>query len=401
MIYLEGGSLLYPEGRLEAAAVVIHAGRIQAAGLRSQIPPPAGAARLSTDGLLLSPGWIDLQINGGFGCDFTAQPDSIWQVGARLPEHGVASFLPTIITSPPAVVQAALQALHDGPPPGYRGALPLGLHVEGPFLNPQKRGAHNPDYLRPPDLELARGWLAHSAAHNAAQGAAHRAAISGVRLVTLAPELPGALEVIRFLVQQGVAASAGHSQASWEQAQAGFDAGITCGTHLFNTMPPLDHRVPGLAAALLTDPRVRFGIIMDGIHVHPGAAALAWQAAANRLFLVTDAMSALGMPAGEYSLGELQVIVDDTSARLPDGRLAGSILRMEQAVRNLVRFTGCGLEQACAAASSTPAQVIGEQARGRIAPGMRADLTLLSADFQVAATMVGGEIVFQRDDLWE
>jgi N-acetylglucosamine-6-phosphate deacetylase len=389
MIYLEGGSLLYPEGRLEEAAVVIHAGRIQAVGLRSQIPPPEEATRLSTEGLLLSPGWIDLQLNGGFGFDFTAQPESIWQVGARLPEHGVTAFLPTIITSPPAVVQAALQALHDGPPPGYRGALPLGLHVEGPFLNPQKRGAHNPDYLRPPDLELARGWCPHSGAH------------SGVRLVTLAPELPGALEVIHFLAQQGITASAGHSQASWEQAQAGFDAGITCGTHLFNTMPPLDHRAPGLAAALLTDPRVRFGIIVDGIHVHPGAAALAWQAAANRLFLVTDAMTALGMPAGEYSLGELQVIVDDTSARLPDGRLAGSILRMDQAVHNLVQFTGCALEKACAAASSTPAQVIGEQARGRIAPGMRADLTLLSADFQVAATMVGGEIVFQKDDLWE
>lgn len=391
LYYLEGGTLLYLDERLEDAAVVIQDGRIRAAGPRLETPPPAGARRLPARGLLLSPGWIDLQINGAFGIDFThslhsSQPASIWQVGRRLPEHGVTAFLPTIITSPPETIRAAQQALRDGPPAGYRGAVPLGLHVEGPFLNPDKRGAHNPAHLRLPDLEMAQGWSAKN----------------GVRLVTLAPELPGVLEMTRFLVQQGVTVSAGHSQASWEQAQAGFEAGLTCGTHLFNAMPPLDHRAPGLVGALLTHPGVQFGVILDGIHIHAGAAALAWRSAgAGRLFLVTDAMAALGMPPGEYVLGELEVVVDDTSARLQDGRLAGSILRLDQAVRNLLRFTGCTLEQACAAASNTPAGVIGESGRGQIAPGSCADLTLLTPELEIAATFVGGEIVFKRENLWD
>lgn len=385
MLFLEGCTLLNPDGHLKDAAAVIEGGRIRAVGSRLETPPPLGAKRLLCRDLLLSPGWIDLQINGGFGFDFTAQPESIWQVGARLPEHGVTAFLPTIITSPPTALQAAMQALRAGPPAGYRGALPLGLHVEGPFLNPEKRGAHNPAHLRLPSLELAKDWLPQN----------------GVRLVTLAPELPGALEVIRFLAQQGVAVSAGHSQASWEQAQAAIEAGVTCGTHLFNAMPPLDHRSPGLAAALLTDRRVCFGIILDGIHVHPGAAALAWRAAGKRLFLVTDAMAALGMDPGEYVLGDLAVVVDETTARLRDGRLAGSILGMDQAVRNLAEYCGCAPEQACAAASTAPASVIGESWRGHIAPGARADLTILTPDLQVVATFVGGEIVFMKGNLWD
>jgi len=382
MIYFQNVRILTPHERLPDGAVLTQQGQVEALGERSRIVCPLGAEIVDGRGGYLVPGWIDVQINGGFGWDFTSDPISIWEVGKRLPQHGVTAFLPTIITSPPGTVRAAQDVLLQGPPPGYLGAIPLGLHVEGPFLNPAKRGAHNPQYLRPPSLEWVQGWSPQT----------------GIRLVTLAPELPGALEVVRALVGQSVTVSAGHSQASWEQAQQGFQAGVTCGTHLFNAMPPLDHRNPGLIAAILANPGVYFGMILDGIHVHPAMASLAWRAAgAGRLVLVTDAMAALGMPPGEFELSDMEVVVDATSARLKDGRLAGSILQMDQAVRNLMQFTGCSPEEAVAAASANLARLLGETGqRGQIAPGVRADLTLLSQDFQVEATWVAGELTYRR-----
>ena len=253
----------------------------------------------------------------------------------------------------------------------------MGLHLEGPFLNPARRGAHNPAHLRAPDLQTITGWSVEQY----------------VRLVTLAPELPGALDVIRALVGRGVVVSAGHSLATHAEALAGFEAGITCGTHLFNAMPPLEHRAPGLAGALLADERATVGLIPDGLHLHPSVVALAWQAkGARRVNLVTDAMAALGMPPGRYPLGDWEVTVDDTSARLADGRLAGSLLSLDQAVRNFIAFTGCSLSDALATVTTVPAHLLGLADRGQIAPGFIADLTLLTPDVHVAGTIVGGQI---------
>jgi N-acetylglucosamine-6-phosphate deacetylase len=332
--------------------------------------------------LIAAPGYIDLQLNGAFGFDFTAEPGSIWEVAARLPRYGVTAFLPTIITAPLETAARAQDALRRGPPAGFAGALPLGLHLEGPFLNPARRGAHNPEHLRLPSLEAVETWSPGD----------------GVRLVTLAPELPGALAVTRRLRERGVVVSAGHSLATLAEARAGFEAGITAGTHLFNAMPPLDHREPGLAGALLADPRATFGLIADGVHVHPAMAALAWRAGGpNRLALVTDAMAALGRPPGDYRLGDRMVRVDETSARLADGRLAGSILSLDQAVRNLIRFTGCAPAEAIRAATEAPARLLGLPGeRGRIAPGAVADLVLLTPELQVAATLVAGEVLWER-----
>jgi N-acetylglucosamine-6-phosphate deacetylase len=251
--------------------------------------------------------------------------------------------------------------------------------LEGPFLNPNKCGAHNPAHLRQPKFTAVNGWTRER----------------GIALVTLAPELPAALELIKCLCAQGIVVSAGHSTASYEEALAGFEAGITYGTHLFNAMPTLQHRAPGLVAALLTDPRPTVGLIPDGIHLHPAMVKLVWQTIGpNRINVVSDAMAALGMQPGTYQLGDFAVTVDDTSARLVDGRLAGSTLSMDQALRNLIRYTGCPLAEALTTITTVPAQVLSLPNRGHIAPGYIADLVLLDSKLNVVKTIVNGEVVY-------
>ena len=218
-----------------------------------------------------------------------------------------------------------------------------------------------------------------------------------MRLVTLAPELPGALETIAALARQGVTVSAGHSLATRAEAEAGIAAGIRMGTHLFNAMPAMEHRTANLTGVLLTDDRVGFGLIADGIHIDPLMVKLAWQLKGGRGFvLVTDAMAALGMPPGGSRLGGYDVMVDESSARLADGTLAGSILTEDAALRNLMCFTGCTLAQAAETITGMPAQLLGLRDRGQLQPGMRADLVLLDADHAVLATWVGGELAFDR-----
>lgn len=374
MLHIHHATLLTPEESISGAAVLIEAGRITAIG---DVPCPPGAQTIDAGGLLLAPGFIDLQLNGAFGFDFTSNPNTIWDAAARITRYGVTSFLPTLISSPPEAVLAAQEALRP-PPPNFRGATPLGLHLEGPFLNPARRGAHNPAHLRRPDLDTISGWSRDS----------------GVLLVTLAPELSAPnLDPVKCLRDQGVVVSAGHSAATFEQSLAAFDAGVTYATHLFNAMPPLEHRSPGLVGAALADPRVTVGLIPDSVHLHPVIVKLIWQSKGpTRISVVTDAIAALGMPPGRYSLAGFTADVDETSARLADGRLAGSILRMDQAVRNLIAFTGCSIAEAVATVTSVPAQLLGLADRGRIAPGFVADLVLLDADLQVALTIIRGQI---------
>ena len=372
MLYIHGGRRAAEPAGAAELAVLIEDGTVLATGRGSELACPPGAERLDAGGRLIAPGFIDLQLNGAFGLDFTAAPETLWEVGRRLPRFGVTAFLPTIITSPLATVAAAQRVIQAGPPPGYAGAWPLGLHLEGPFLNPAKRGAHDASLMRLPTLPEVADW----------------SPAQGVRLVTLAPELPGALEVIAALSARGVLVSAGHSMADYDQARAGLDAGARYGTHLFNAMPPLDHRAPGLAAALLTDGRAVTGLIPDGIHVHPAIVDLIWRSKGpGRVSVVTDAMAALGHPPGRYRLGAAEVIVDETSARLADGRLAGSILSLDQAVRNLIQFTRCSAAEAIDSVTAVPA--------GALRAGARADLVLLTADLQVSTTIVDGRVAWQ------
>jgi N-acetylglucosamine-6-phosphate deacetylase len=347
-----------------------------------QVTQPLGAKIVDARGLLISPGWIDLQVNGGFGHDFTQDPESLWDVAAELPRFGTTSFLATIISAPPAAYERAMEVWLKGPPAGWHGAEPLGLHFEGPFLNLGKKGAHNPSALRAPDMRLIEDWLVEK----------------GLRLVTLAPELPGALDMIKELRRRGIVISAGHSLASYEQAMAAFETGVSCGTHLYNAMPALEHRSPGLTGALLAHPQAIAGVIADNIHVHPAMLKLAWQAKGSKgLALVSDAMAALGMPPGEYQLADQEVTVDETTARLSDGTLAGSILTQDAALRNLMEVSGAPIADVIPTVSSTPAALLNLQSKGVIRPGSDADLTLVTPQGHVVMTITRGQIVYNTE----
>ena len=367
-----------PASTGEAASVLISEGRIQAILPAEEALAAAPRARvIQAEGLVLAPGLIDLQINGGFGYDFTEEPASIWKVAEKLPQYGVTTFLPTVITSPLETIQKALAVFQAGSPQGFWGALPLGLHLEGPFLNPARKGAHNPNYLRLPQPELVAGW----------------SPAQGVRLVTLAPELPGGTETIRALRAQGVVVSAGHSMATFDQALAAFEAGVSYGTHLFNAMPPLEHRSPNLAGALLTTPGLAVGLIVDGVHAHPAITRLVWKMkGAGEITLVTDAMAALGMEDGLYRLGGFDITVHQGAARLPNGVLAGSIVQPDEEIRNLMAMTGCSLGEALPTFTSTPARVLGLTDRGRIEVGCVADLVLFTPDGHVHNTLIQGKM---------
>jgi N-acetylglucosamine-6-phosphate deacetylase len=376
MIYIHNATLYTPAGRLDHGAMLISGDTISAVGREGDLHCPANTQIIDAKGQSLVPGFIDLQINGAFGMDFTSHPETIWQVGERLTHFGVTCFLPTIISSPLETVQKAQAVLRKGPPIGYRGSRVIGLHLEGPYLNIEKLGAHNPAYLRLPEHEVYDHW----------------SPANFVRMVTLAPELPGAIAAIECVVKHGVVASAGHSKADLVQSQAGFEAGIRYGTHIFNAMPPFDHRRPGLAGALLTDNRLICGMIVDGNHLHPLTVKLAWQIlGSQRTNLVTDAMAAVGMPVGEYQLAGRTVKVDDSTARLEDGTLAGSLLSLDQALRNLVEFTGCSLEDAICAVTQVPARLLQLDASlGNLKVGAKADLVFLDSDLQVTGVWLNG-----------
>ena len=330
---------------------------------------------LDATGLTVAPGFIDVQVNGAFGHDFTTDPESIWTAAARLPETGVTAFLPTVITAPDGTVQAAQAALQHRPD-GFLGAEPLGLHLEGPMISYERRGAHPAQYL-------------------ARQASAHNwDPASGVAMVTLAPELPGALDATRTLTDRGVVVSLGHSNATSAEAEAGADAGATFGTHLFNAMSLPTRSEPGLAGFLLTDPRLFFGVINDDVHLHRRLIQLMSAAAGDRMVLITDAIAAMGIGDGTYRLGSLDVTVQGMVASRADGGLAGSVLRIDQAVRNLVEITGCTIEAAVATVTAHPAALLHLTDRGSLQTGHRADVVLLDPDTQVVATIAAGHIAY-------
>ena len=287
---------------------------------------------------------IDLQVNGAGGIDLTSEPERVWEVGEILTRFGASAFLPTLVSASFDIVDRARGTYLEGPPPHYHGATVLGWHVEGPFIAPSRAGAHAPESLRDPDPGVVRDW----------------SPATGVRVVTLAPELPGALDVVEKLLANGVVVSAGHSAATFEEATRGFDAGIRMATHLFNAMAPLDHREPGLVGAALLDDRVTVGLLLDGLHVAPAMVALVRRVVGpDRLLAVSDAIEALGMPPGRHSLAGREVIVDESSARLESGVLAGCVIGIEEGVANLAAYAGISIDDALRAATVVPARLLG------------------------------------------
>ncbi len=339
------------------------------------------AGAIDARGLIVGPGFIDTQINGGYGHDLTTDPGSMWQLGPKLTRHGVTAFLPTIISSPSSGTDAAIDAL-DRRPPDYVGAEPLGLHFEGPMLSTLRPGAHPIAHLLDPNLDMVARWSRDA----------------GVALVTIAPELPAATTVITALAQRDVTVAAGHTEATADDAEIAIGAGVTMVTHLFNAMAPLGHREPNLAGVALADHRLAVGLIADGVHVDPLVIATIWKAKGpTGLALVTDAVAPMGLGPGRYKLAESTICADDRSARTKDGVLAGSILTMDQAVRNLIRFTNCEVREALATVTTTPARLIDEPSLARLEAGARADLVLLDTDLNVQITICGGRIAYVAD----
>ena len=327
------------------------------------------------------PGLLDIQINGAFGDDF-ADPGARMDVICRdMPRFGVTGFVPTIVTSAPKVYGPALANLAPRSRAGE--AAVLGVHIEGPYISPAHKGTHDPAQLRLPDIREAATWL---------EG-------GSVLWFTLAPELPGALELIEFLVRNDVRVSMGHTDATWEQAHAAADAGATMATHLFNAMRPFRHRDPGVAGFALANP-LRADFIADGNHIAFETIRLMARAKApDDLILVTDALAGLGMPPGRYWLGGREYVSDGTCGRLPDGTLSGSLLPLNRALRNLVVECGFEAPAAIACVTTNPARALGlEKELGRVEVGRTADLTVVDEDWDVRATIVRGSLAYEAGD---
>jgi N-acetylglucosamine-6-phosphate deacetylase len=320
----------------------------------------------------LVPGFVDLQVNGIDDVDVTdAEGDDWARLDGLLLAQGVTSWCPTLVTMPLAAYAGPLAriAAASRRPPAGRPHI-AGAHLEGPFLGGAP-GAHRREHLSP--IELA--WLADVP--------------DVVKIVTLAPELPDATEAIALLAERGVLVSLGHTTATFDQVLAAADAGARLVTHLYNGMPGLHHRHPGIVGAALTDPRLATSLIADLVHVHPAAVRIAFAAKADQAVLVTDAV-AWNRP---NHAGQAIEVGPDGAPRLPDGTLAGSALTMDAAVRNVVHAAGVAVEHAVVAASTTPARLLGLSDRGTIAPGRRADLVALTPALEVEAVWVGGELV--------
>ena len=349
------------DGRLVPGDVALDGDRIGAVGLEG--PNGRGIA---------VPGFVDLQVNGFAGIDFLGtDADGYAAAGEALLESGVTAYLPTFITTEEHDLVSALRTV---PTAEQRGPRILGVHLEGPFLSPLRLGTHGLPARRDPDPALLERLLA----------------AGPVRLMTLAPELPGALELIDLLLERGVTVSLGHSDATAAEAHAAFDRGVRTVTHVFNAMRPLAHRDPGIVGAALARPDVVVQAIIDGVHLDPDIVRLLWRLAGGRLALVTDAIAGAGLGDGTYALGEIEIVVADDVVRREDGVLAGSALTMAEAVRNLVALD-VPFERALEAATSVPARVIAEPLLGRIAVGGVADVVVLDDDLEVVRTVVGGE----------
>jgi N-acetylglucosamine-6-phosphate deacetylase len=364
------------DGSFELGAVVVERGRIVAVDLG---PGPGDLPDVVLEAPFVSPGFLDLQINGAFGVEVGESASAIDHIAAHLPRTGVTGFLPTLVSSAPEVYPKLLQAFLSSR--DAEGATPLGLHLEGPFLSTARAGAHRVEAIVGAPGDLYEALVGRDA----------------LRLVTLAPEAPGALERIRRLRSEGVVVSLGHTDATYDEFVAGIDAGATLVTHLYSAMSGFGHRAPGSVGAALVDERVTVGLIADGVHCHPAAVRLAVQAkGAEHVVLVTDAIAGAGMEPGVYKLDGQDIFVDDSLARLPNGRLAGSVLTLDQAVRNAARWSGVGAANACRMASEVPARILGLSAKGRIAKGADADLVFLDPDLNVLETLRAGRSLFKR-----
>ena len=372
---------LTPLQRIDDAAIVINDGVIEQIAPRSAVALPAGAVRRDFSQAILAPGMLDIHIHGAVGHDvMSADESGLASVEEFLAQHGVTSYCPTTVTASVESTPTSLERLArhiENPSNGNKPrARALGIHLEGPFISREKRGVHPQQEIVAPDLKVfERFW-------NAARG--------HVKLLTIAPELPGAPELIAAASARGVTVSLGHSDGDLRSAQLALQAGARHATHTFNAMRALDHREPGIAGAVLSETGLTADIIADGIHVHPAVVRLFLTVKGeDRAVVISDGTSATGMPDGRYRLGMFEVEVAGDRCTV-DGRLAGSVLTLDRAVRNIMRFADWPLQRALRLATANPAGVIGAKGEGTLAVGGAANLVVLSSKGEVINTFVNG-----------
>ena len=415
MIVLSGAALVLPDRILSPGTLVIDEGRI--AEIRPDSPATHSASTFAFHGHYIVPGFIDVHVHGVEGVDSQDPVGAIASIAERLPRYGVTGFCPTTVACTPELLRRVLdQVRRAREVPAPRSARVLPAHLESNFINAEFRGAQPSACLRSPRTALVgsgrSGGLAtpklggvdpsEGGSSENFDGADILAEIEraapDVGIVTLAPELEGGLDLIRWLVARGHRVSLGHSGATYEEALAAIDAGARQATHLFNRMPPVHHRSPGLAGAVLQSEEVAAEVICDGVHVHTALMRMAIAAKrATRVMAITDATAAAGLPVGgRASLGGQPIVAGESSALLTDGTIAGSVATMDRVFRLLVNTVGLSPVDASTLCSTTPARELGLVGYGVLAPDAAADLVVLDGTFSVVQTYVGGQLVYAR-----
>ena len=377
---ITGGTILTPDQVILDHTLVIEGEKILS--MASHMPLTLiGNEIIDVKGFFVVPGFIDIHVHGAVGSDtMDATSGAILAMGNFFAQHGVTSFLPTTVAAPAKDIQVAINNVSTTIR-SYEGARHIGIHLEGPYLSNEFRGAQPSQHLRSADPDEYRSWLGNK----------------DVRLITVAPEVEGVPDLIGAGTGVGVEFALGHTGASYEQVLAAVEMGLHQAAHTFNGMPGLKHRSPGALGAVLSDDRIWAQVIVDGIHVHPAIVKLLVKAKGiDRTILITDAIRASGMPDGDYALGDQTVHVKGGVARTDAGGLAGSTLTMDQALRNVIKFAGISLAGALPMVTRVPAAAMRlENHKGSIAPGFDADIVVLDETNHVRMTMVGGRVVYR------
>ena len=402
MILLSGAALVLPDRILSPGTLVIDGGRI--VEIRPDSPTAHSPSSFAFHGHYIVPGFIDVHVHGVEGVDSQDPGGAIASIAERLPRYGVTAFCPTTVACAPKMLRHVLDQVRQArAATASRSARVLPAHLESNFINDKYRGAQPADCLRSPQAALrsSGSGLPECEDFDAAAILAEiERAAPDVGIVTLAPELEGGLDLVRWLVARGHRVSLGHSAATYEEALAAIDAGAQQATHLFNRMPPLHHRAPGLSGAVLQSDQVAAEIICDGVHVHPALLSMAIAAKRpSRVMAITDATAAAGLPAGgRASLGGRAITAGPSSALLADGTIAGSLATMDRVFQLLTAAVGLSAVDAATLCSTTPARELGLVGHGVLAQDAAADLAILDANFSVVQTYVGGQLVYTRGE---
>ena len=386
-IIILNGTVITPFQLLEDKVIYIRKGKIIATGDKKNMFEPAGKEIIDAGGGFITPGFIDMHVHGGGGSDvMDGKHEAVEKVAATHSRFGTTAFLPTTMTMSKDKIIGSLKSINEVFVKGTRTAEILGIHLEGPYINPEKKGAQK-------EKDIKKASIKEFLEFNQASG-------NLIRIVTIAPEMPGMIDFIRWLYKHKIIASVGHSSATYEQVQKGIRAGLSHVTHTFNAMSGLNHHKPGVVGAALSSPELILEIIADGIHVLPPVVKILIRAKGiEKVVLITDAMRAASKPEGTYNLGGQEVTVTKGQVRLKDGTLAGSVLTMDKAVRNMIDMVGVPLKEAIQMATINQAKCLGvENEKGSLETGKDADIVILDKKLKVKLTMVGGKIVYRREE---